>query len=576
MDRPWFKFYEKEIPRAIDYPESTIPDLLDAAASRFPDKIAVRFFVAPNLPAATMTYAQLRDATKRFATGLFQLGVRKGDRVGLMLPNCPQFIVAFYGILRLGAIAVNTNPLYVSREMKHQFADAGCETVILLNTFFPRLREVHAATQVRRVIVVDIASPYAWPLRQLIHLGQRKHGEYVTVKPQSDIFYFERLIEHYPPTPPGADLKSSDVALFQYSGGTTGIPKAAMLTHRNLVANTLQVGAWFTKKEEGKETFLCAIPFFHVYGMTAGMIFGSAIGAELVVIPRPRPVDNVLAAIQKTHPTIFPGVPTLYAAINNHPNVRDYDLRSIKFCISGAAPLPMEVAEQFERITGGTLVEAFGMSELSPASHCNPLYGTRKAGSIGVPLPDTDSKIVDMETGADLPPGKEGEMVVKGPQMMLGYWGRPEETANMIRDGWLHTGDVGKMDEDGFFYIVDRMKDMIAASGLKILPREVEEVLFMHPKVLDAVVAGVPDDYRGETVKAFIVLKDGVEASAVEIMEFCRLHMASFKVPTLVEFRKELPKTLVGKVLRRVLVEEERAKIAAAKGTGAQEKTGGD
>ena len=564
MERNWTRFYDPGVPPKLTIPEITLPDLLDGAAKQWPDKIAVRFFVNPKLPSSTMTYRQLQVASQQFATALFQLGVRKGDRVAVMLPNCPQFMVAFYGVLRLGAIAVNTNPLYVSREMKEQFADAGAETVILLSTFFPRLREIHAATKVKRVIVVDIASPLSWPVRQIVKLAQKKAGEYVAVKPQSDIFYYEHLLDHYPPSPPGADLKPGDVALFQYTGGTTGIPKAAMLTHRNLVANTLQVGSWFAKAEKGKETFLGAIPFFHVYGMTACMIYAISIGAEIVVIPRPRPIDIVLDTIAKTKPTVFPGVPTIYAAINNHPKVKEYDLRSIKYCLSGAAPLPVEVQEQFERITGGKLVEGFGMSELSPVSHCNPLEGKRKAGSIGIPVPETESKIVDLETGEDLPIGKEGELVVRGPQMMLGYWNRPDETAHTIRNGWLHTGDVAKMDDDGYTYIVDRAKDMIAASGLKVLPREVEEILYMHPKVMEAVVAGVPDRYRGETVKAYVVLKTGESSTPQEIQDFCRLHLAPFKVPTAVDFRAELPKTLVGKVLRRVLVEEEKKKLAGA------------
>lgn len=565
MERTWTRFYDPGVPKSLTIPDITLPDLLDLAANDWPDKVAVRFYVNPKLPSSAMTYRQLQVASQKFATALFQLGVRKGDRVAVMLPNCPQFVVAFYGILRLGAIAVNTNPLYVSREMKEQFADAGAETVILLSSFFPRLREVHAATKVKRVIVVDVASPLSWPVRQIVHLAQKKAGEYVVVKPQSDIFYYEHLLDHYPPSPPGADLKPGDVALFQYTGGTTGIPKAAMLTHRNLIANTLQVGAWFCKSERGKEIFLGAIPFFHVYGMTACMIYAISIGAEIVVIPRPRPIDIVLDTIAKTKPTIFPGVPTIYAAINNHPKVKDYDLRSIKYCLSGAAPLPVEVQEQFERITGGKLVEGFGMSELSPVSHCNPLEGKRKAGSIGIPVPETESKIVDLETGEDLPIGKEGELIVRGPQMMLGYWSRPDETAKTIRNGWLHTGDIAKMDDDGYTFIVDRAKDMIAASGLKVLPREVEEVLYMHPKVMEAVVAGVPDPYRGETVKAYVVLKTGESSTPQEIQDFCRLHLAPFKVPTAVDFRAELPKTLVGKVLRRVLVEEEKKKIADAK-----------
>jgi long-chain acyl-CoA synthetase len=308
-----------------------------------------------------------------------------------------------------------------------------------------------------------------------------------------------------------------------------------------------------------------AIPFFHVYGMTACMLYGVSVGAEVVMVPRPRPVDIVMQVLQKTKATIFPGVPTLYTAINNHPDVKKYHLGTIKLCLSGAAPLPLEVAETFERITGGRLVEGFGMTECSPVATCNPLFGLRKPGSIGIPVSDTDAKIVHLETGEPVGVGQEGELAVKGPQVMLGYWNRPDDTAQTIKDGWLYTGDIAKMDADGYFFIVDRKKDMISASGLKVLPREVEEVLFLHPKVQEAVVAGIPDPYRGETVKAFVVQKSGVNATAEELTSFCKIHMASFKVPTQIEFRMELPKSLVGKVLRRVLVEEEKAKQAGKK-----------
>ena len=560
MSAPWTQFYEEGVPKSITVPDWTLPDLLDATAAEFGDRPALTFYVDSKLPASRMTYRQLRDATLRFATALFQLGVRKGDRVAIMLPNCPQYPVVFFGLLRLGAIAVNTNPLYVAREMKEQFEDSGVETVILLNTFFPRLREIREQTRIRRVIVVDIAETLSFPFRQIVHFAQRKHGEHVAVHPQSDIFFLPRLLAKHPPTPPHVELSPGDVALFQYTGGTTGLPKAAMLSHANLVANTMQLSAWFVKAERGKEVVMAAVPFFHVYGMTVCMIFGLYAGAEIVMVPRPRPIELLMHILQKCHATIFPGVPTLYTAINNHPDVKSYDLGSVRLCLSGAAPLPVEVAETFERLTGGRLVEGFGMTELSPVATANPLFGKRKVGSIGLPLPNTDAKILDLETGATLGPGRDGELAIRGPQVMLGYWNRPEETARSIQDGWLRTGDIARVDEEGYISIVDRKKDMISASGLKVLPREVEEILFLHPKVQEAAVAGIPDTYRGETVKAYVVLKAGQTATPEEIIEFCRLHLAKFKVPTQVEFRKDLPKSLVGKVLRRVLVEEERAK----------------
>jgi len=560
MSAPWTQFYEEGVPKSITVPDSTLPELLDSTAAEFGDRPALPFYVDAKLPPSRMTYRQLREATLRFATGLFQLGIRKGDRVAILLPNCAQYPVVFFGLLRLGAIAVNTNPLYVAREMKEQFEDSGAETLILLSTLFPRFREIRAETRIRRVIVVDIAETLPFPFRQIVHLVQRKHGEFVAVRPQADIFFLPHLLAKSPATPPRADVAPDDVALFQYTGGTTGTPKAAMLSHRNLVANTAQLSAWFVRAERGKEVVMAAVPFFHVYGMTVCMIFGVHAGAEIVMVPRPRPIEPLLQVLHKCHATIFPGVPTLYTAINHHPEVKKYDLGSIRLCLSGSAPLPLEVSETFERLTGGRLVEGYGMTESSPVATANPLFGKRKVGSIGLPVPNTEARILDLETGEPLGPGREGELAIRGPQVMLGYWNRPAETAEAIKDGWLRTGDIAKIDEEGYIFIVDRKKDMISASGFKVLPREVEEILFLHPKVQEAAVAGVPDAYRGETVKAYVVLKAGQEATPQEITDFCRLHLASFKVPTQVEFRKDLPKSLVGKVLRRLLVEEERAK----------------
>ena len=554
---PWVRFYEEGVPSSIDYPECTLQELFDRTVERFPQRMALRFFLDARLPVPSLTYEQLQEATLRFATALYQLGVRKGDRVGLMLPNCPEFVIAFYGAMRIGAIPVNTNPMYVAREMAEQFQDSGCETVVLLDQFVPRLRTIQAPTPVRRVIVVDLTTNLPWPARVLARFAQRRRGERVRVLREADVSFFHELLRAYPPTPPDVGSRAEDVALLQYTGGTTGTPKAAMLTHRNLVANSLQARAWFPRAGEGREVFLGAIPFFHVYGLTSVLLFGVAVGAEIIVIPRPRPVDIVLEALHRFRATLFPGVPTLYAALNYHPRVGSYDLRSGALCVSGAAPLPREVAERFEALTGGRLVEGYGLTEASPLTHCTPLFGERRAGSMGLPFPDTEARIVDLTTSQPLPIGEEGELEVRGPQVMAGFWGRPEETAEVLHDGWLRTGDIARMDEDGFFYAIDRRKDMIDASGFKVLPREVEEVLLMHPKIHEAVVAGVPDAYRGETVKAFVVLRPGEHASADEIIDFCRLHLAPFKVPRKVDFRTELPKSMVGKYLRRVLVQEE-------------------
>jgi long-chain acyl-CoA synthetase len=558
-DRPWVRHYEEGVPPAIDVPDLTLPEALDRAVERFPDRVALRFFLDARLPAPALTYARLREQSQRFATALFQLGVRKGDRVAIMLPNCPELVVALYGALRIGAIPVNTNPMYVAREMREQLGDSGCETLVLLDQFFPRLREIHAATRVRRAIVVDVTESLPWPARTLARWAQSRRAERVKVPAETDVSFFHELVRAYPPTPPGASLLPTDVALLQYTGGTTGTPKGAMLTHRNLAANAAQARSWFPRLRDGQEVILGVVPLFHSYGLLSVLLLGVSAGAEMVLVPRPRPLDIVLEALHRFRPTLFPGVPTLYAGLVDHPRVSQYDLRTGTQCLSGAASLPASLVERFEALTGGRLVEGYGLTETSPLTHGNPIHGERRVGSIGLPVPGTDARIVDLATGEPLPPGQAGELEVRGPQVMLGYWNRPAETAEVIRDGWLRTGDIARMDEDGYFYVVDRRKDMIDASGFKVFPREVEEALLMHPAVREAVVAGVPDAYRGETVKAFVVLRPGEPAGAEELAAFCRLHLAAFKVPRKFEFRDELPKSLVGKYLRRVLVAEERA-----------------
>jgi len=576
LDKVWLSYYEPGVPPSLTYPDITLSDMLHNSAKTYADHTATNFVLRYLLGGrftvgGKMTYRQLNEKVDRMATALYQLGVRKGDRVAVMLPNSPHYIITFYACMRLGAIVVNTNPTYTGRELQHQLHDSGAETIVLLNIFWPRLREVRAETPVKRVIVAHIFDTLGFPSNLLVKSAQKKTPEWVDVMPEQDIFFFQHLLEKYGPTPPKVNVSPDDVALFQYTGGTTGLPKAAMLTHRNLIANTVQVAAWLTRGQPGGEKMMAAIPFFHVYGMTVAMMYSIHIGAEIVIVPSPRPIDNVMNVIQRERCTLFPGVPVMYIGIINHPKVNEYDLRSVKACISGSAPLPMEVQEKFGQLTGGRLVEGFGMTEASPVTHCNPVFGERRAGSIGIPLPDTEAKVIDLDTGREIEPGSDatGELCVRGPQVMKGYWQRPEETAQTIdSEGWLHTGDIARVDKDGYFYIVDRKKDMINVGGLKVLPRDVEEVLFMHPKVMEAVVVGIPHPQRGDdTVKAFIVPKPGEQPTVEEIKEFCKLHLAPYKVPREVEFRTELPKTLVGKVLRRVLVEEEKAKQKAAMAT---------
>jgi long-chain acyl-CoA synthetase len=561
QQKPWFQHYDQNVPHDLHYPQAPISGLLEGAAKRFPDRMALEFL------GFSMTYAQLWEAAQKFATALQQLGVQKGDRVAVMLPNSPQFVIAFYGATLIGAVVVNTSPLYVARELEHQLRDSGSETLILLNMFYPRYREIAGNVPVKRVIVTGIEDYLPFPKNVLYPIKARREKTWVNIKPEQHIFFFKHLLQKYPAQPGNARVLPDDLALLQYTGGTTGTPKAAMLSHRNLMANVFQAAAWTNYAKDGQEVMLGVIPFFHVYGMTVAMNLGIKQAASLILMPRFNTKD-VLETIQKHRPTMFPGVPTMYVAINNHKDVKKYDLSSIKACISGAAPLPLEVAHAFEALTKGHLVEGYGLTEASPCTHNNPIFGEKREGSIGMPMPGMDARIID-ENAQTVATGEIGELAVSGPNVMQGYWQRPDETAKCIRESlddgqtpgrWLLTGDMVRMDEDGYFYIVDRKKDMIDASGYNVYPREVEEVLYQHPKIKEAVVVGVPDPYRGETVKAYIVLKDDQTASETEILEFCKLKLAAYKTPKLLEFRTELPKTLVGKILRRVLLEEERAK----------------
>jgi long-chain acyl-CoA synthetase len=581
MDKPWFNFYEPEVPQSLNYPSMPLNSFLEDSARKYPDHVAVNFilkYIAGEriAIAGKMTYRQLNAAVDRFARALYDLGVRKGDRVALMLPNSPQFVIGFFGTTKIGGIVVNTNPTYTARELEHQLKDSGAETIVLLNLFYQRLEQVRPHTQVRRAIVSYIYDFIPFPFSFLVKSTQQKEAEWAVVTPGPGVYLMKELIKAAQPNPPHVEVKSHDVALFQYTGGTTGVPKAAMLSHHNLVANTLQVNAWLTTAEEGKEKCMAAIPFFHVYGMTVAMLFGVKGAAELLIIPNPRELTHVMDVIQKERASIFPGVPAMYNSIINHPRAADYDLRSIKACISGSAPLPMEVQEKFGEITGGRLVEGYGLTEAAPVTHCNPIYGHRKSGSIGIPMPDVGAKIVSLDTGADGNVGERGELVIKGPQVMVGYYNMPGETRESIdEEGWLHTGDIATMDEEGYFYIVDRKKEMILSGGYNIYPREIEEVLYAHPKVKEAAAIGIPHPEKPgeERVKVFVVPKDGVTLTEEEIMQHCQENLARYKWPRSIEFRQELPKTMVGKVLRRVLAEEEKAKTkAGAPASGPKEQ----
>jgi long-chain acyl-CoA synthetase len=555
LERPWFAYYDQWVPKRLEYPEVPLQHFLSASAKKYPDREAIIFL------GARLTYRVLDEAANRFAVALVDRGLMKGDRVSLFLPNCPQMVIAYYGTLRAGGVVVSTSPLYSGTELEHQLNDSGAQTIVALSKLYPLVKEVAPRTGLKRIIVTNIKEYFPPVLRLLFTiLKEKKEGHRIAIERHAGTELFLDVLASAKAKSPDVDVRPDDPALLQYTGGTTGIAKGAVLTHRSLVANALQTGAWLVKEKEGKEIFLGAVPFFHVYGMTVVMNLCISLGDMMVLLPHFR-VKEALEAIAKYRPTIFPGVPTMYVAINHYPKVGKYDLRSIKACLSGAAPLPVEVQNRFETLTGARLVEGYGLTEASPVTHANPLYGARKVGTIGVPLPDTDARIVDLETGERTLPAKEiGEVVVRGPQVMAGYWNRPDETAMVLKDGWLYTGDIGYMDEQGYFTIVDRKKEMIIVGGFNVYPREVEEPLYEHSKVKEAVAVGLPDSYWGETVKVYIVLKEGQSATEEEIIDFCKKKMAKYKVPTLVEFRKELPKTLVGKVLRRALREEELAK----------------
>ncbi len=566
---PWLKHYEQGVPHHLDYPRKTIDDLLKDSARQHPLRIATNYvlkYTGPNnlvTIGGKLTFRKLNRLVDSFANALYQLGVRPGDRVALVLPNSPQYVISFFAALRIGAVIVNHNPLYTSAELEHQLRDSGAETVILLDRGWPRLNEIYRNLPIKRVVVCRLFDTLRAPIKRLVQQNFRKAEPPPDIPLNQKIYYFQGLLDNYAPEPPAVAVSPDDIALLQYTGGTTGVPKGAMLTHRNLVSNNLQCLTWMFKDRIGKEKacVLGAIPFFHVYGLQTAMLASIANGSELVIMPVPKPAVALMSVIAREKCTLFPGVPAMYLSITNSDKLKDYDISSIKVCVSGSAPLPLAIQEKFGELTGGRLVEGFGMSETSPATHINPINGTRKDGSIGVPIPDTEAKIVDTESGADLPFDGEarGELVVRGPQVMRGYWQRPDETAATIdKDGWLHTGDICTVDTDGYFFIVDRKKDMIIASGLKVLPREVEEVLFRHPKVADAAVVGVRHPVRGDdTVTAFVVLKPGEQATAAEIQDFCKQELAPFKVPRVVRFKEELPKTMVGKTLRRQLMAEE-------------------
>lgn len=543
LSKPWQAHYDYWVRPHLNYPRRSLIDILRIAAADVPDKPATAFL------GAQLTYGEILHRSDRLATYLAQTGIGKGDRVGIMLPNCPQYLIAVFSILRIGAIVVNVNPLYTPREVAVVAQDSAMRLLIVLDVLAPAALAIREQTDIERVIITS-AAEYSIAAAECPSIdGTERLADVLASVTEVKL--------------PRVTIDAeNDVAVLQYTGGTTGTPKGAMLTHYNLFANVIQTTTLITSGlHRGEERFLLVIPFFHIYGFTVGLLSGAWLGAQQILIPK-YDVEALLKAIRDYRPTYFPGVPTIYISLLNHPHARDYGIDKIRAFNSGSAPLPLEVLDQFEAMTGGTLCEGYGLSEASPVTHTSPTLSIRKPGSIGIPLPDTDIKIVDLEEGVrELAIGEEGELCINGPQVMKGYWNNEAETASTLRthaDGslWLHTGDVARLDDDGFAYIVQRKKDMVIVGGFNVYPSEVEGVLFTHPAVMEAAVIGVPDSYRGEVVKAFIVFKPGTECDIESLRAHCAANLAEFKRPVQIEIRETLPKSAVGKVLRRVLRDE--------------------
>jgi long-chain acyl-CoA synthetase len=559
--KPWLQFYDEGVPESIDYPEVPLDQLLNNSAAKHPDQRAIIFggSVGSRVMDKALSYQELDDAVDRFAAAMQSLGVKKGDRVAIFMPNCPQFVIAYYGAMRAGGIAVPCNPLYTAKELAYQLNDSGAEILVTLTMFYDMVSGIRDETKLRHIITANIKEYFPPLLKVLFTLAKEKKDGHAARISHSDDIWFQDLLTLAGTNPEPSDSQPEDTACLIYTGGTTGIPKGAELTHRNVVSNAI-AGSYWSHSREAEEISIGALPFFHSYGMTAVMNMTIATASTMILVPDPRDVMHIMGSISKHKATLYSAVPSSYTRINTHPQVKEFDLSSVRVCLSGAAPLPREVQETFQAITGGKLVEAFGMTEASPATHVNPL-NRNKIGTIGTPWPDTDARIVDIDTGEiELPQGEIGEMIMQGPQIMKGYWNMPTETANMLREHpdigpglWLHSGDIAQMDEEGYFQIVDRKKDMIICSGYNVYPRNIEEVLYQHPAVQEAGVVGMLDEYRGETVIAFVVLKEGMTATEQEIIDCCAQNMAKYKVPSRVIFRDSLPMTAVGKVLRREL-----------------------
>ena len=553
QEKPWLKSYEKGVPEFIKYEEICMPDILDRTAGQFADKPALLF------QGTSVSFRQFKEMVDRFAACLSDFGVRKGDAVAILLPNVIPCVIAYYAIMKVGAICVMNNPLYSDPELEYQFNDSGAKVLITLDLLAKRMIALRPKTKVKQIVYTCIGD-YLPGIKRVLGKLLKKYP-FADVAPTPDVYAWKECLAKYAPNPPKVKIDFKDVAMYQYTGGTTGVSKGVMLTHANLSKQVQQLEAWLPALKKGEEVMLGALPYFHVFGLSVCMNFSVLAGWSQVLVPKPQPAP-LLEAIRNFRPTFAPLVPSMYIGMLNHPDLKKTDMSSIRGAFSGSAPLPVEVIHEFEKATGATIVEGFGMTETSPATHVNPFAGgARKVGSIGVPISDTLCRIVDLEDEVtDVPAGERGELIVKGPQVMLGYKDRPEETAKTLRDGWCYTGDIATMDEDGYFYIVDRKKDMIISGGFNVYPRDIDEVFYLNPKVQEACSIGIPHPVRGESVKVFVVLKEGETATQEELIAYSKTRLATFKLPTEIEFRKELPKTNVGKILRKQLRAEELEK----------------
>ncbi|MEA2090757.1 MAG: long-chain fatty acid--CoA ligase [Campylobacterota bacterium] len=554
MEKVWLKQYDSGVSSTLKYPKIPLYGFLEHSVTAYPHNIALSYL------GNEISYAQLDTLINKAANALLKLGVKPGDRVALYLANTPQFIISLYGILKIGAIGVPINPLYKDEEVLFELEDAGVETVIVMSRFYPLIQRIREKTALKNVIVTNVKAYFPWLTRLLFGILKEKEDR-VTI--EHDDYELEELMEQSVSSKPDITVSCEDIALLQYTSGTTGRPKGVMLSHYNLVVNALQCRNWVSDTKEGEERVLGWLPFFHSFGMTACLGFTINCAGKLVLIPNPHDLAYILKTIEKEKITIMPGVPTMYAALGNYEKISKYNLNSIRACISGGAPLMENVKKRFVELTGSKLVEGYGLSEAAPVTHANPINGVNKRDSIGIPMPDTECRIVDLENGEkDLPIGEEGELIVKAPQVMKGYWNQEEMSNEAIRNGWLYTGDVVTMDKDGYFRVVDRKKDIIIVKGFNVSPTEIEKVICLYPKVEDAAVIGIADEFRGEKIKAFVVIKAGETLNETQLKEYLKERLASFKLPREIEFVDALPKNVMGKLLRRILFEQEMQKRA--------------